>query len=74
MQQTLTVSERGACRVLGQPRSTQRRTLVVRDDEDALTRAIVELASGYGRYGYRRITEPPRVYRRLFRVSQAAIA
>jgi hypothetical protein len=31
--------------VLGQPRSTQRRTLVVRDDEDALTRAIVELAS-----------------------------
>jgi len=42
--------------VLGQPRSTQRRTLVVRDDEDALTRAIVELASEYGRYGYRRIT------------------
>jgi transposase InsO family protein len=29
---------------------------VVRDDEDALTRAIVELASEYGRYGYRRIT------------------
>ena len=56
MQQTLTVSERRACRVLGQPRSTQRRTLVVRDDEDALTRAIVELASEYGRYGYRRIT------------------
>ena len=44
------------CRVLGQPRSTQRRTLVARDDEDALTRAIFELASEYGRYGYRRIT------------------
>ena len=37
------------CRVLGQPRSTQRRTLVARDDEDALTRAIVDLASEYGR-------------------------
>jgi len=56
VQQKLTVSERRACRVLGQPRSTQRRTLVVRNDEDALTRAIVELASEYGRYGYRRIT------------------
>jgi len=29
---------------------------VVRDDEDALTRRILELASCYGRYGYRRIT------------------
>jgi transposase InsO family protein len=28
----------------------------VRADEDALTRAIVALASEYGRYGYRRIT------------------
>jgi putative transposase len=28
----------------------------VRADEDALTRAIVSLASQYGRYGYRRIT------------------
>jgi len=37
-------------------RSTQRRTLVVRDDEDALTQAILNLATEYGRYGYRRIT------------------
>ena len=37
-------------------RSTQRRTLVVRDDEDALTQAILNLAAEYGRYGYRRIT------------------
>jgi len=37
VQQTLTISERRACRVLGKPRSTQRRTLVARDDEDALT-------------------------------------
>ena len=42
--------------MLRQPRSTQRRTLVARDDEDALTQAIVELASEFGRYGYRRIT------------------
>ena len=29
---------------------------IQRDDEDLLTRAIIELASQYGRYGYRRIT------------------
>ena len=29
---------------------------IVRADEDALTRAIISLASQYGRYGYRRIT------------------
>jgi hypothetical protein len=45
VQQQLAVSERRACRVLGQPRSTQRRRLVVRDDEGALTQAIVDLAS-----------------------------
>ncbi len=43
--------------MLGQARSTQRRKPVVRDDEDALTRRIVELAAAYGRYGYRRVTE-----------------
>jgi putative transposase len=50
------VSERRACRVLEQARSTQRRQPVVPRDEDALTAAIVGLASAYGRYGYRRIT------------------
>jgi hypothetical protein len=39
-----------------QPRSTQRHEVIVRDDEDAVTAEIVELASSYGRYGYRRIT------------------
>ena len=48
--------ERRACRVVGQSRSTQRRVLVQRDDEDALTKAIIDLASEYGRYGYRRVT------------------
>ncbi len=56
VQQVLSVPERQACRVLGQPRTTQRRVLVQRDDEDALTKAIVDLASEYGRYGYRRVT------------------
>lgn len=52
----LGVSERRACRVLGQHRSTQRHAAIAREDEEALTKAIVELASRYGRYGYRRIT------------------
>jgi transposase InsO family protein len=52
----LNVSERRACRVIGQARSTQRRRAVVRDDEDALTARIIQLATCYGRYGYRRIT------------------
>ena len=48
-------SERHACRIVRQPRGTQRYTTIVRADEDALTGAIVALASQYGRYGYRRI-------------------
>jgi putative transposase len=52
----LGVSERRACRVLGQARSTQRRRPKVRDDEDGLTERIIELATCYGRYGYTRIT------------------
>lgn len=51
------VSERRACRVLGQARSTQRRTRVVPSDEPRLIREMVELATQYGRYGYRRVTE-----------------
>ena len=51
----LTVSERRACAVVGQSRTTQRRQPKVRADEAALTAAIVRLATLYGRYGYRRI-------------------
>jgi putative transposase len=50
------VSERRACRVLGQHRSTQRKAPRGRADEAALTADIVALATRYGRYGYRRIT------------------
>jgi len=56
VQARLAVSQRRACRVIGQHRSTQRLHPVERDDEAALTAAIVTLASEYGRYGYRRIT------------------
>jgi transposase InsO family protein len=52
----MAVSERRACRVLGQARATQRRELLPSSDEKQLTAAIVDLASKYGRYGYRRIT------------------
>ena len=51
----LGVSERRACRVLGQHRSTQRKVPRGRADEAALTADIVTLATRYGRYGYRRI-------------------
>jgi putative transposase len=50
------VSERRACQVLGQPRSTQRHVRKVSDDEERLVGQMVSLASQYGRYGYRRIT------------------
>jgi len=52
----LGVSERKACAVLGQHRSTQRKAPRGSDDEAALTADIIELAKRYGRYGYRRIT------------------
>ena len=56
MTAVLGVSERVACRVLEQHRSTQRKPPTQPDDEAALTEAIIELARQYGRYGYRRIT------------------
>ena len=42
--------------MVGQHRSTQWRKPQKLDDEDALTAAIIALASKYGRYGYRRVT------------------
>ena len=55
-QEVFQVSERKVCRALGQPRSTQRYLKQKSNDEDGLTLRVVELASQYGRYGYRRIT------------------
>ena len=56
VQERYGVSERRACRALGQPRTTQRYKPKRRIDEDAITARIIELACEYGRYGYRRIT------------------
>ena len=52
----LNISQRRACRAVSQPRSTQRYARRLADDEVSLTDRITELASKYGRYGYRRIT------------------
>ena len=52
----LKVSERRACKVLEQPRSTQRKKQKEKPDEAQLTEDIIKLAKDYGRYGYRRIT------------------
>ena len=56
LQNKLNLSERRVCRVIGQPRSTQRRQTVITDEERLLRADIIRLASKYGRYGYRRIT------------------
>jgi putative transposase len=42
--------------VIGQPRSTQRYDKQIPADEDLLRHRIIELASQYSRYGYRRVT------------------
>jgi len=49
------VSQRLACRVLGQHRSAQRKIPTTPDDEAALTADTIALATQYGRYGYRRV-------------------
>lgn len=50
------VSERRACRILGQCRATQRYSLKQEADEERLRHDVIRLASKYGRYGYKRIT------------------
>jgi len=50
------VSERRACKVINQARSTQKREHPPPEEEQRLLRQMVELATQYGRYGYRRVT------------------
>ena len=47
--------------MLGQPRTTQRRARKVASDEGALRGDIVRLASRFGGYGYRRVTDMLRI-------------
>jgi transposase InsO family protein len=48
--------ERRICRAMNISRSTIRYQAVRQADEEEITTRIIELASQYGRYGYRRIT------------------
>jgi putative transposase len=54
------VSRRRSCQVLGQCRSTQRRAAAIPDDEPRPVARMVELATEYGRHGYRRVAAPLR--------------
>ena len=56
MRQTLSVSERRVCRIVGQHRSTQRKVPCGLPDEERLTEDIIALTKDFGRYGYRMIT------------------
>jgi len=53
------VSQRRACRLLGQNRSTQRqkakKTKEAKEEEERLTRQLLELVRQHPRYGYRRV-------------------
>lgn len=50
------MSERRACRTLGQHRSTQRKVPIGLPDAERLTDDIIELAEKYGRYAFRMVT------------------
>ena len=49
------VGERRACRLVGQPRSTQRQKLRIKSDEPEILRAMHRLVREHPRFGYRRI-------------------
>ncbi len=55
MVQVLNISERRACKVLDQPRSTQRRRPVTAEKDRVLVERMRELSGQYPRYGYRRV-------------------
>ena len=55
LQETFGVSQRRACRLLGQPRSTQRQTPKTNQEEGRLVTRMLELVRKHPRFGYRRI-------------------
>jgi len=73
LQDQFATSERRACRVLSQPRSSQRRKTKPKGDEATLARRMLELVRRRPRFGYRRIAallrregwraNPKRIYR-----------
>lgn len=50
------VSERRACKVIGQARTTQRYRPSTDEEKEKLRERVIELATEYGRYGYRQVT------------------
>ena len=50
------LSQRRTCKIIGQPRSTQRYEKTPNEYKEKLRARVIALASEYGRYGYRRIT------------------
>lgn len=55
LEQTFSVSQRRACRILDQPRSTQRYQRRPNEQEQRLVKRMHELVRRHPRYGYRRI-------------------
>jgi putative transposase len=55
LRETFEVSERRACRVLEQPRSSQRYVSMKADKDAALVKRLVTLSRENPRYGYRRV-------------------
>ena len=55
LQKSFRISERRACRVVDQPRSSQRYVPTKADKDAALVRSMVALSSQNPRYGYRRV-------------------
>jgi len=53
----LKVSERRACRTIGQLRSTQRYESIPAPEQEKLEARVLAIASEYGRYGYRQVTD-----------------
>lgn len=51
------MSERRACKVIGQARTTQRYQPKNNEEKEKLRGRVIELAEEYGRYGYRTITD-----------------
>ena len=50
LQETFGLSQRRACRVLGQPRSTQRQTAKTSEEEERLVRRMLELVRQHPRW------------------------
>lgn len=56
MAEKFKVSERRACLVITQSRSTQRYCFVQKDFDDLVRKRTIEIATEFGRYGYKRVT------------------